>query len=271
MSNATADDVELDLDALLDYARDNEDIAGSRTALRLEQHQSEVLGHAAVEVKAIVVVCGACGVGPAYKICGGCKTVRYCDKTCQVAHWLTHKARCRVLQAEAAVTAAELELKAVQRELREGNEVVHNPDTEAGNCFTCGANNPRRLCSRCMVAKYCGVPCQTQNWKVHKEICAELKRQYAAFDNSKEDLKKTKFGFERSKEELHFNILAASNLGRTMDIYRLVVAGADVNTSDSDGRSPLALAAQMGHARAITVLVDLGAFRRSFEPLQRAT
>ena len=34
--------------------------------------------------------------------CGGCGKVRYCSKACSRAHWRTHKAECRRLQAERA-------------------------------------------------------------------------------------------------------------------------------------------------------------------------
>ena len=30
------------------------------------------------------------------KLCGACKSVRYCGKECQTAHWKDHKAECRV-------------------------------------------------------------------------------------------------------------------------------------------------------------------------------
>jgi hypothetical protein len=33
------------------------------------------------------------------KDCSGCKTVRYCGKACQKAHWPAHKATCRRMQA----------------------------------------------------------------------------------------------------------------------------------------------------------------------------
>lgn len=34
-----------------------------------------------------------------FKRCTGCKFVRYCSKTCQVAHWKVHRAGCKILQA----------------------------------------------------------------------------------------------------------------------------------------------------------------------------
>ena len=49
-------------------------------------------------------VCAApdCGAERGLRRCGGCGAVRYCTEACSRAHWQTHKAECRRLQAEKA-------------------------------------------------------------------------------------------------------------------------------------------------------------------------
>ncbi|GFY70710.1 ankyrin repeat and MYND domain-containing protein 2 [Trichonephila inaurata madagascariensis] len=40
--------------------------------------------------------CATCGDAFAKKKCSSCKSVQYCDKTCQKLHWFTHKTQCRI-------------------------------------------------------------------------------------------------------------------------------------------------------------------------------
>ncbi|KAF0973354.1 hypothetical protein FDP41_008561 [Naegleria fowleri] len=42
-----------------------------------------------------VKCCAACGKPNATKRCGGCHSVVYCSKECQVSHWKTHKVDCK--------------------------------------------------------------------------------------------------------------------------------------------------------------------------------
>jgi len=37
--------------------------------------------------------------GTKMKSCGGCRTVYYCSRACQTAHWPTHKSACKLLAA----------------------------------------------------------------------------------------------------------------------------------------------------------------------------
>ena len=44
-------------------------------------------------------VCWGCGKQydlsePRLWVCGGCGDARYCDETCQAAHWLAHRSQC---------------------------------------------------------------------------------------------------------------------------------------------------------------------------------
>lgn len=46
-------------------------------------------------------VCAACGGGDRpLQQCAGCKSVSYCNKTCQKAHWKAHKQNCAVAKAK---------------------------------------------------------------------------------------------------------------------------------------------------------------------------
>jgi len=41
-----------------------------------------------------VALCNSCGSPNDLKVCGKCKTVRYCSRSCQVSDWKYHKADC---------------------------------------------------------------------------------------------------------------------------------------------------------------------------------
>ena len=136
---------------------------------------------------------------------------------------------------------------------------MHNPSTEAGNCWTCGADNPRNLCNRCKVTKYCNVACQTENWPIHKGRCACLKSWAAEIGQAKSSLKKVKSGVRKSQEEWNDALCEASALGRIIDIERIITAGGRVNSTDYQGIHALYATALEGHARAIGVLLRHGA------------
>jgi hypothetical protein len=47
--------------------------------------------------------------------CSGCRRARYCCRTCQVAHWKSHKPVCRAIKAAAAVPAGTVAAATVSR------------------------------------------------------------------------------------------------------------------------------------------------------------
>jgi hypothetical protein len=65
-------------------------------------------------------------------------------------------------------------------------------------CATCGAPSTG-VCGPCRFAYYCGAPCQKQDWRAHKPVCAALKAELAARVESvgllralEEDLERTR-------------------------------------------------------------------------------
>ena len=46
--------------------------------------------------------CAACGAADAGMMCGRCRGVRYCGRSCQGAHWRTHRSACLPAAAAAA-------------------------------------------------------------------------------------------------------------------------------------------------------------------------
>jgi ankyrin repeat protein len=57
----------------------------------------------------------------------------------------------------------------------------------------------------------------------------------------------------------NIRLLRAAGRGDTDAVGRLVAAGADLSARNGQGLTPLMLAANHGHCRAIELLVDLGA------------
>ena len=53
-------------------------------------------------------ICAApgCGATRGLRRCGGCRAVRYCSEACCRAHWKSHKAECRRVQAQRAAAGA---------------------------------------------------------------------------------------------------------------------------------------------------------------------
>mmetsp|Transcript_620 Transcript_620/g.1327 ORF Transcript_620/g.1327 Transcript_620/m.1327 type:complete len:113 (+) Transcript_620:952-1290(+) len=51
----------------------------------------------------VFTLCAMCSVPEAemggFACCGKCKGARYCGRECQLAHWPTHKARCKQIVA----------------------------------------------------------------------------------------------------------------------------------------------------------------------------
>ena len=61
---------------------------------------------AAIQMQTLIRTCNLCGTTPARKHCERCRRVRYCDTTCQAAHWNRetdpHKGHCRRAAPEAS-------------------------------------------------------------------------------------------------------------------------------------------------------------------------
>uniref|UniRef100_A0AAV2MGJ0 MYND-type domain-containing protein n=1 Tax=Knipowitschia caucasica TaxID=637954 RepID=A0AAV2MGJ0_KNICA len=61
--------------------------------------------------------CTTCGEKGAGKRCSVCRTVIYCDSTCQKLHWFTHKKVCKTLQEQREQREAEAAKLRRQQEL----------------------------------------------------------------------------------------------------------------------------------------------------------
>lgn len=88
-------------------------------------------------------MCLGCGMlnkhGESYKLCGRCRSIRYCSTRCQSAHWIQHCPDCHP------------------------------------RCWECGIRPARgtRLsrCARCHKARYCSSECQRKAWPRHSHTC----------------------------------------------------------------------------------------------------
>jgi hypothetical protein len=47
-------------------------------------------------------------------------------------------------------------------------------------CWCCHSNNaPTKICERCNLARYCGVPCARANWPEHKALCKSIEGTFS--------------------------------------------------------------------------------------------
>jgi len=95
--------------------------------------------------------CAACGDsddgGGSLKACTACNLVKYCNRTCQVAHWPAHKKACKK------------------------RHVKHHC------CAACGDSDDGggslKACTGCNLVEYCNTTCQVAHWPAHKKACKE--------------------------------------------------------------------------------------------------
>ncbi|KAK0149719.1 Ankyrin repeat and MYND domain-containing protein 2 [Merluccius polli] len=74
--------------------------------------------------------CTTCGEKGAEKRCSLCKTVIYCDQTCQKMHWFTHKKVCKTFQEEREKQEQEAAMLKQQH-----SNGASNPYPEAADCM----------------------------------------------------------------------------------------------------------------------------------------
>jgi len=95
--------------------------------------------------------CAACGDsddgGGSLKACSACNLVKYCNRSCQVAHRPAHK-------------------KACQKGLAK-----HHCCAACGDSYDGGGS--LKACTGCNLVKYCNRTCQAAHWPAHKKACEE--------------------------------------------------------------------------------------------------
>lgn len=232
--------------------------------------------------------CARCNLDNAPNKCAGCSTARYCDRACQAAHWPTHKLSCEDMKAVSVKKAGMSETASImagtdgetssteagtdgdastmvaQEEPQPQKSVAEDQVQDHGNCWTCGTDNPRNVCTRCKVSKYCSIACQKENWPSHKKKCKNLSAVAHIFKQTEATLKAfARSGANIPKLNLNEILFNTCMLGRVNDIERLIAAGGNVNFTGA-GESgevvtPIHIATQEGHHRAIEVLVHHGA------------
>ena len=81
--------------------------------------------------------------------CDHCKSVMYCGREHQFAHWNDHRKTCKVLREQVAVAAAAAEAAAPAAAAQ-----------SADACAVCGVADGLTRCARCKAVHYCSRTCQ---------------------------------------------------------------------------------------------------------------
>eukprot|EP00979_Chaetoceros_neogracilis_P008161 scaffold1805_cov166-Chaetoceros_neogracile.AAC.2 len=106
--------------------------------------------------------CAECGDsdngGGSLKACTACNLVKYCNRTCQVAHWPAHKKACK---------------KACKKRLAKHHCCAACGDSDDGG-------GSLKACTGCNLVEYCNRTCQAAHWPAHKKACK--KRLAELFD-----------------------------------------------------------------------------------------
>ncbi|GFH61355.1 hypothetical protein CTEN210_17831 [Chaetoceros tenuissimus] len=144
--------------------------------------------------------CAACNKEGAVLRCAPCREagvdVFFCNRTCQIKLWKTHKAVCKRTcnaKSKKEQSSANKEAKAVckkkarnaesrskastankeaKAEGKEGLQLCKEA-TVCPNCFKSGDDIGSKLsaCSKCNSAYYCSRECQVEDWPKHKRMC----------------------------------------------------------------------------------------------------
>jgi hypothetical protein len=133
--------------------------------------------------------CNNCGKSSAsIRLCPRCTKIGYCNKACQTADWISHKATCvgsrqseadhaespkseSCSQAKSNASSTEADTGAKSIDLSGIIEAI-SPQI----CVVCGASDSLKAC-KCKTL-YCGLACRDADWPSHKKICkSKLKAQ----------------------------------------------------------------------------------------------
>jgi hypothetical protein len=153
--------------------------------------------------------CTGCGStasssGARLRLCGGCRTARFCSSACLRRSWPHHQTPCQEQQVQRRAAHARRQQEQQQQEeqqqeeqqqeqqqqeqhqeqqQQEQNQEIRVREARAARaCVGCGntaqaSGSPLSSCAGCRVARFCSYACYRTAWPAHKAYCLKERAQ----------------------------------------------------------------------------------------------
>ena len=183
---------------------------------------------------AVSSTCAACGEAASTTLklqrCTACRSVAYCGRDCQLAHWKQHKRRCKAIKAERSAEAAKRIVAAVYgRDLAGLKKLMVSEGGASVDAF------------------------DAKGWTALLVAACRGLLDFVVVLVDKGD------NLDLAMESGATPVYMAAQNGHHEAVCLLADNGASLDLAREDGTTPVLMASQNGHHEVVGVLADKGA------------